>query len=177
MKEQDIHKIWQYLDNDITSSERAQVQKRATDDAAFHAELETRQRLHHALQQIEAEQPSMRFAVNVMDKLPQLYKKIVVQPLVNPLWVRGFFYLLAALGLVYTGAVVQYVQSTEGTSSLPGVEFLSGLLTAIPSQLWVMMATLCASYLAFVWLDRQLKKRFGRKTPRAESAKKINQIK
>lgn len=166
MKEQDIHHIWKYLDNEATPSERGQLQKRATDDAAFNAELQTRQQLNHALQQMETEQPSMRFMMNVMDKLPQLYKKIVIKPLINPRWIKGFLYTLSILAFAYAGAVVQYMQSAEKTTSisLPGVEAVGNALAGLPTQVWVMLGILCFSYLFFVILDRQLKKRFAKKS-------------
>lgn len=166
MKEQDIHKIWAHLDGEGTDSERAQLQQRATDDAAFKVELQKRQILHHTLQQVEAEQPSMRFVMNVMDKLPQLYKKIVVQPLVSPLWIKVFQYALGLLALVYGGVVFQYIQSAESpdAAALPGVEAISRGLAGLSNQIWVMVGILCFSFLFLVVLDRQLKKRFAKKS-------------
>ncbi len=161
MKAQDKEHIWQQLDGEPTDPERAQPPRRATEPDT---EWTTRQVLHHSLQKMEAEQPSMRFVMNVMDRLPQLYKKMTVQPLVHPRWVRAFLYMLTGAGLLYVGVVVHYVQTAEDAAAAlsPTIDWLLPFFALLPAQSWGMMATLCASYLFFVLLDRHLRKRFSK---------------
>ena len=59
MKQPDDQLQWKYLDGEATEQERTWVQRRLTDDETFKAELQSRQQLHHTLQQMEREHPSM----------------------------------------------------------------------------------------------------------------------
>jgi hypothetical protein len=160
MKPQDDKLQWKYLDGEATEQERTGVQHRLADDAAFKAELQSRQQLHHTLQQIEPEQPSMRFVMNVMESLPQLYKK-AIEPLVSPKWVKVF---LGSLGVFIIG-LFGYVATTIGSFSMDSTlgEKVIAQLNALPASLFTALAMISFTYLFFVILDRQLKKRFVKK--------------
>jgi len=159
MKPQDDKLMWKYLDGEANEQERTWVQRRMTDDAAFKSELQSRQQLNHALQQMDAEQPSMRFVMNVMESLPILYKKSI-EPLVSPKWVKAF---LGGL-VVFVVGLFGYAATFEGSTSsnIPGENFAERLYS-LPVSVFTMLAIASFSYLFFVLLDRQLKKRFAKK--------------
>lgn len=161
MKEQDKKLIWKVLDGEGTPEEREQSQQRRAEDSDFNLEFATREHLHDSLHKTEAEQPSMRFVMNVMDKLPQLYQR-TIKPLISPIWVKGFLYTMTALLVGYFGSVAYYMRNTEQISpeAAPGAKVLSDFVQMFSTQTWVILGMLGFSYLFFVWLDKTLKKRF-----------------
>ncbi len=166
MKPQDEKLIWRYIDGECEPKERKVLQERIAQEPSFQQEVQARTSLHQSLRQMEAEQPSMRFVMNVMDRLPQLYKKVVVQPLIKPIWIRLFFYTLSAFALLYTGGSIYYLQQAEsaGGAHIPVLQSFFDTIAALPQQVWTLIVMLCVSYLFFVWLDGRLNKRFGKKT-------------
>lgn len=158
--QQQEKKIWKYLDGEATEQERTWVQRRLMDDAAFKAEFQSRQQLNHTLQQMEPEQPSMRFVMNVMDSLPVLYKK-TIDPLVSPKWIKAF---MGSIGVFFVG-LFAYAATSIGsvsTTNVPGEELIEKLNT-LPISVFTTLAIISFTYLFFVILDRQLKKRFSKR--------------
>lgn len=160
MKPPDDQLQWKYLDGEATEQERTGVQRRLTDDAEFKEALQSRQQLHHTLRQVEPEHPSMRFVINVMDSLPILYKKSI-EPLVSPKWVKVF---MGSLGVFVVGLFAYAASAVDSvsTSNVPGEQFIDKLI-ALPASVFTTLAIISFSYLFFVVLDRQLKKRFNAK--------------
>ena len=157
MKPADDQLQWKYLDGEATEQERTWVQRRLTDDAEFKAELQSRQQLNHTLHQMEPEHPSMRFVINVMDSLPQLYKK-AIEPLVSPKWVKAFVGSL----VVFIAGLFGYAATIVGsvsTGSTPNNSFIDRF-NALPTSIFTTLAIVAFTYLFFVILDWQLKKRF-----------------
>lgn len=160
MKPQDDKLMCKYLDGEANEQERTWVQRRLTDDATFKNEFQARQQLNHTLQQMDAEQPSMRFVMNVMESLPILYKKNI-EPLVNPKWVKAF---LGGL-VIFVVGLFGFAATASGSASvdnIPGENLITQLYN-MPVSVFTTLAIISFSYLFFVLLDRQLKKRFARK--------------
>lgn len=164
MKEEDKKLIWKLLDSEATEAEQQQAAKRQSEEPDFALEVAMRKQLHQSLQQQEAEQPSMRFAANVLDRLPQLYQR-TIKPLIKPIWVKGFLYTMSALVLAYIGAATYAVATTDTINPevAPGAEIISSFFSAFSTQTWIMVGMLGFSYLFFVSLDKLLKKRFADK--------------
>lgn len=162
---QDEHIIWSYLDGTATAAEREAVEKRLVEDNAFRAAFLERKHLHAALQEQEAEQPSLRFAKNVMDKLPALYQR-TVEPLVRPFWIKAFAAGLGVFLLLYFGGVIYSVErglvSGEGPAARVGNQ-VSSLIDNLPSQALYIVLALSVSYLFLVFLDRKLQRLMLRK--------------
>ena len=153
MKQPDDQLQWKYLDGEAT-------ERRLTDDETFKAELQSRQQLHHTLQQMEPEHPSMRFTINVIDSLPRLYQK-TIEPLVSPKWVKTFVGSLVVFVAGLFGYAASNV-SAVSAHSLLGSNLIERL-NALPLSLFTILAMISFIYLFFVILDQQLKKRFARR--------------
>ncbi len=157
-----VELLWKYIDGECTPEEAAQVERLLAEDAGFKREWAQRTRLHQELQQQEVEQPSMRFARNVMDRLPELYRKLDISPLISPLWkkiiggVAGVF-LLAYFALVFN--VIETAGPAEG-GQIPEVQAFVDTLTGLPAQAMSILLALSFGYILLALLDRQLKKRF-----------------
>ena len=75
--------LWKYIDGQCTPEEVSRVERLLAEDAGFKREWAQRHKLHQHLRLEELEQPSMRFARNVMDRLPNLYRKLDIRPLIS----------------------------------------------------------------------------------------------
>ncbi len=101
--------IWKYLDGECTPQEKEQVQHLLTHDNAFADELELAKSLQETLQDMEPEQPSMRFSANLVEKLPALYRPVHTSADILPKGLVRFFgslvgtVALLSLGLFFAG--------------------------------------------------------------------------
>ncbi|MDX2070743.1 MAG: hypothetical protein SFV55_20105, partial [Haliscomenobacter sp.] len=101
--------IWKYLDGECSPQEKEQVQLLMTQDLAFAEELAMAKSLQEALQELEPEQPSMRFSANVSEKLPALYRPIHASADILPKGIVRIFGSLVGtvavlcLGLFFAG--------------------------------------------------------------------------
>ncbi|MCO6478073.1 MAG: zf-HC2 domain-containing protein [Phaeodactylibacter sp.] len=154
--------LWKYIDGECSPEEEAQVERLLAEDLEFKREWARRVKLHRELQQQEVEQPSLRFARNVMDRLPELYRKLDISPLISPLWrkiiggVAGAF-LLAYFALVFN--VIETAGPAKG-GQIPEVQAFVDALTGLPAQAMSILLALSFGYILLAFLDRQLKKRF-----------------
>lgn len=165
MKENDDRLIWKYIDDAATAEERSLVEKRQEDDPAFQAKLAERKELHRHLQETTPEQPSMRFARSVMEKLPDLYRR-TIEPLVQPFWVKVFFGTLGTFLVAYFGLVAYFVRQQPLDSQDQVVTLTSRLgdaFASLPYQFFTIIGALSFGFLTLVLLDRYLKSRFGNK--------------
>jgi hypothetical protein len=159
MNERDVL-IWKYLDGQATAEEKVRVERLLKEDQSFKAAFLERRQLENKMQEEDLEQPSLRFAKNIMDKLPDLYRR-TVEPLVRPFWIRFFFGSLALFLLAYFGMVAYTLPTGEGPAGGPVAritEQVSAFFEGLPTQVLTIVSALCFAYLGLVWLDRQLKK-------------------
>lgn len=154
--------LWKYIDGQCTPEEVSRVERLLAEDAGFKREWAQRHKLHQHLRLEELEQPSMRFARNVMDRLPNLYRKLDIRPLISPLW-RKALTGLAGLFLLAYFALVFNVVETAGPTSSPNqqLEGFIDTLTSLPMQAMSILLSLSIGYILLTFLDQQLKKRFS----------------
>ncbi|MCO6487344.1 MAG: zf-HC2 domain-containing protein [Phaeodactylibacter sp.] len=155
--------LWKYIDGDCSPEEAARVERRLAEDPGFKREWAQRVKLHQQLQQQEPEQPSLRFARNVMDRLPNLYRRLDISPLISPFWQKVLGGGVGALLLAYFALVFNVIE-TAGPGQeeqIPGVQAFVDTLTGLPVQALSIISTLSIGYVLLVFLDRKLKERFG----------------
>lgn len=118
--------IWKYLDGECTPQEKEQVQHLRTHDNAFADELELAKSLQETLQDMEPEQPSMRFSANLVEKLPALYRPVHTSADILPKGLVRFFgslvgtIALLSLGLFFAGQGVMGNQIGSGKLNILG---------------------------------------------------------
>ena len=153
--------LWKYIDGDCSPEEQAEVERLLAADEGFKLEWAQRKKLHEGLKEQPLEQPSMRFARNIMERLPALYKKINIEPLFSPAQWRVIYGLLGVFLVGYFSMVYGVVESgTAGTPS-PMLDNMIQTVNSLPSQVMAVLAALSFGIITLVWLDRQLKRRFG----------------
>ena len=159
MKDMDEILIWKYLDGLCDPAEKEEVEKRLLNDEKFKLALEQRSTLHKGLEGMEPEQPSMRFTLNVMENLPEMYNKLsVIPPLIQPVW-RGIIVVtLALLFLTLPNLVVPSEEGTAGgVESLIQADQVNGLIQSIPFTYFVIAASLGLGFITLYFLDKRLK--------------------
>ncbi len=84
--------LWKYAEGQCSGHEKDEVEKLLASDENAKDELRLIQEIHASLSGLEAEQPSMRFAQNVMESLPKkLYANIGIEPLL-PSYLKVIFW-------------------------------------------------------------------------------------
>jgi len=175
MKSYSEELLWNYIDGSCSEEERAQIEQALKTDPELKKALAERMALHQALQKIEAEEPSMRFVTNIMERLPDIRFKFSLPPLVSPQLKRRF--LLGTLS-VFTLIIALVFSLPEGQSTADGgattdigvvsfwVEWSTSLVN---SPITLMVASVSLSFIIIMYLDRFLKKQFLSKKTLKES--------
>ena len=162
MKDRDEILIWKYLDGRCDPTETAAVEKRLRNEEYFKSALEERKTLHQGLGSLEPEQPSMRFTANVMEHLPEMYKRLsVVPPLIRPLWRVIIVLTLGLLYLTLPNLVApSQTGDSEGLGSLIQAEQIDALVQSIPMSYFALAASFGLGVIFLFLLDKRLKNRF-----------------
>ena len=164
-------KFWDLLDGELSAEEQAALEQQIqADEAALSAQAE-RQLLHQELHKIEAEQPSMRFAKNIMERLPNLYRRLTIQPLVSPATLRiiiGSFSLFVLGYVMIAILVVRNLPKSESAVHPIASTFYS-VFSSTSSNTISMLFGLSFGFILLLALDQWLKKVF--KTNRLDSSK------
>jgi anti-sigma factor RsiW len=162
--------IWAYLDGTSSAEERQQIDQLLTTDQAFREEFKKSELLHRQLQDMEAEMPSLRFAQNVMDRLPAV-KDLATSPLVSVKWMRSFGFTFMSLLLVFWGGStllvpgnVAFARDTNEMVRL--LEWIAQLTAKGTSGPLLFLGIVFISMLCLLFLDRWLQARFTRIRPR-----------
>lgn len=117
--------LWDYIDGDCTGTEKLAIQELIATDRTWQGRYEQLVRLHEELlQHTETEQPSMRFARNVMESIAASAIARPAKTYVNKWVVRSIaaFFIIALTVLVITSI----------GSLGPGIDF-SGDASFVPA--------------------------------------------
>ncbi len=155
--------LWKYIDGACSPEENRQVEEWLAEDPSHKAEWAMAVKLHQSLQEQELEQPSMRFARNVMDRLPQLYGKLDIRPLIPAFWRKVFVGVMSLIAIAYFGLVATTIDWSQPGSISQSNELSRFVetLASLPMQAMSLVFALSLSYILLAAADRRLKKRFG----------------
>lgn len=149
--------LWKYIDGQCLPEEARQLEQRMAQDADLKAAWELRIRLNQSLRQLPLEQPSLRFALNVMDRLPAMVKKINIAPLVSTRWLKSFTATMAtivcaALALV-SGGEPAGMSSHSITAKV--VDHWTTIFERLPYNYLVACAAVALGLLALTAIERR----------------------
>lgn len=154
--------IWSYLDGQLEAEDRTRVEKALETDPAFKELFLQSELLHQQLETMESEVPSMRFAQNVMDRLPAV-KELATGPLVSVKWLRSFYGSTVTLLILLVGSTLALFPasaSSEDPYAERMVDTIQSVFNYIPNNLLLMTGIVLVSLLTLLTLDRWLQKRF-----------------
>ena len=151
-------KWWQSLDKELDEAAQQAFEKEMEEDTAQAIAFSQAKEIHEGLQQLEADEPSMRFNKNVLENLPQLYKKISIEPFFAPRVLRRVALLIGLLGFI--SLLPAFFIDSNSSTAYPNIllDFLQ-LSGDLPTKWMFMLAVLGFGFIAYTILDRQLKKR------------------
>ncbi len=154
--------LWQYAAGELSSEAAAQLEADlAQDDDLRQAWLEVR-RLHEELAEMEADAPSMRFAKNVVDRLPQASESTATGAWLLP---RRWRVALGGLFLALTAGLIGLATLGNGSTAESGtaIDFtrvFSGLFNLSLETYLIVLAS-CSALLTVVLVDRLIERRRG----------------
>lgn len=156
---------WLSLDGDLDPAEQKRFEEAMQKDATLATNYSEAKTLDHALSKQEAEQPSMRFSKNVFEQLPQLYKKISIEPLFTKRALNLGVFTIGSFSVLSIVLAFFLEDTTDGVESNFWNTYIHQL-SNIPNQ-WLLtigLASFCLS--AVIFLDRFLKKQILKKRPK-----------
>lgn len=156
--------IWNYLDGQVSEDERLQIEQTLKDDEAFR-ELFLQSRLvHQNLQKMEAEGPSLRFAQNIMDRLPAV-RNLATGPLISTKWIRTFYGRVFATLLILVAGIAWLSPPSTGMADAQAEDIIGNVRSVfdlLPANALLLPGIIVISLLLLLFLDRWLQQRFQR---------------
>jgi hypothetical protein len=139
MEQQDIElQIWEYIDGNCDDAGRTHVQYMIANDTQWKSLYEQLEKLHTTIAaNAELEQPSMRFAKNVMEAIAHTAITRPARSYINPLVIRfiASFFIVSILALVgYALASADWSVGDGGTNSATAFNFTPAVFNTL---VWV----------------------------------------
>lgn len=154
-------KIWGYIDGNSSKEEVAFVEQMIATDAAWRAKYGELKEINQLLKaDMELEQPSMRFTMNVMDQLKGLQPAPATKQYINKAIIRTiatFFILTIAGFLVYGFTLIDWSSSSAsgGSYQLTSISFDYKLFF---SSTWVNIVLMLSVVMGLLYLDNYLRR-------------------
>ncbi|NCU06253.1 MAG: hypothetical protein GXC73_20035 [Chitinophagaceae bacterium] len=154
-------KIWGYIDGTSAKEEVAFVEQMIASDATWRATYSELKELNHLLQaNMEVEQPSMRFSMNVMDQLKGLQPAPATKQYVNKTIIRSIavFFISSIVGfLVYGFTLIDWSASaaTDKPYQLPSMSVDYKILL---NNTWLNVLVMLNVVMGLLYLDKYLRR-------------------
>lgn len=153
-------KIWGYIDGTSAKEEIAFVEQMIATDAAWRAKYSELKEINQLLKaDMELEQPSMRFTVNVMDQLQGLQPAPATKQYINKTIIRSIavFFIVSIVGfLIYSFTLIDWsaASTTSDSYQLPSFSFNTKLLF---SNTWINVFLMLNIVMGLMFLDNYLR--------------------
>jgi hypothetical protein len=155
-------KIWGYIDGSSSKEEVAFVEQMIAADAMWRAKYSELKEINQLLKaDVELEEPSMRFSVNVMDQLKGLQPAPATKQYINKTIIRSIaaFFILTIVGfLIYGFTLIDWTSSTSTgeTFQLPSMSFDYKLLI---NSTWLNVLLMLNVVMGLLYLDTYLRRK------------------
>lgn len=154
-------KIWGYIDGSSAKEEIAFVEQMIATDAIWRAKYSELKEINQLLKaDMELEQPSMRFSINVMDQLQGLQPAPATKQYINKTIIRtiALFFIVTIVGfLIYSFILIDWSTSTAigNTYQLPSMTFDYKLLL---NSTWLNVVLMLSVVMGLLYLDSYLRR-------------------
>ena len=154
-------KIWGYIDGSSSKEEVAFVEQMIATDATWRAKYSELKEINQLLKaDMELEQPSMRFTMNVMDQLQGLQPAPATKKYINKTIIHsiGLFFIVTIVGfLIYSFTLIDWSASTSSGEGyqLPSMSFDYKLLL---NSTWLNVLFMLNVVMGLLYLDRYLRR-------------------
>ncbi|QNA42796.1 hypothetical protein [Lacibacter sediminis] len=154
-------KIWGYIDGSSSTEEVAYVEKMIAADAIWRAKYSELKEINQLLKaDVELEQPSMRFSMNVMDQLQGLQPAPATKKYINKTIIRSIalFFIVTIVGfLIYSFTLIDWSSASSSGEGyqLPSLSFDYKLLI---NSTWLNVLLMLNVVMGLLYLDRYLRR-------------------
>ena len=154
-------KIWGYIDGSSAKEDIAFVEQMIAADAIWRAKYSELKEINQLLKaDMELEQPSMRFSMNVMDQLQGLQPAPATKQYINKTIIRiiALFFIVTIVGfLIYSFTLIDWSSSTATVDSyqLPSMSFDYKLFL---NSTWLNVLLMLNVVMGLLYLDNYLRR-------------------
>lgn len=155
-------KIWSYIDGTSSKDEVAFVEQMIATDAIWRVKYSELKEINQLLKaDMELEQPSMRFSMNVMDQLQGLQPAPATKQYINKTIIRSIavFFILSIVGfLIYSFTLIDWSSpaSTGEGYQLPSMSFDYKLFL---NSTWLNVLLMLNVVMGLLYLDNYLRRK------------------
>lgn len=155
-------KIWSYIDGTSSKDEVAFVEQMIATDANWRVKYSELKEINQLLKaDMELEQPSMRFSMNVMDQLQGLQPAPATKQYINKTIIRSIavFFILSIVGfLIYSFTLIDWSSpaSTGEGYQLPSMSFDYKLFL---NSTWLNVLLMLNVVMGLLYLDNYLRRK------------------
>ena len=155
-------KIWSYIDGTSSKNEVAFVEQMIAADVNWRAKYSELKEINQLLKaDMELEQPSMRFSMNVMDQLQGLQPAPATKQYINKTIIRSIavFFILSIVGfLIYSFTLIDWSSpaSTSEGYQLPSMSFDYKLFL---NSTWLNVLLMLNVVMGLLYLDNYLRRK------------------
>ena len=155
-------KIWGYIDGTSSMEEVAFVEQMIAADATWRAKYSELKEINQLLKaDMELEQPSLRFSMNVMDQLQGLQPAPATKQYINKTIIRSIavFFILSIVGfLIYSFTLIDWSSpaSTGEGYQLPSMSFDYKLFL---NSTWLNVLLMLNVVMGLLYLDNYLRRK------------------
>jgi hypothetical protein len=154
-------KIWGYIDGSSSKEEVAFVEQMIAADTIWRAKYSELKEINQLLKaDMELEQPSMRFSMNVMDQLQGLQPAPATKKYINKTIIRSIavFFIVTIVGfLIYSFTLIDWSTSTSSGEGYkpPSMSFDYKLLL---NSTWLNVLLMLNVVMGLLYLDNYLRR-------------------
>jgi hypothetical protein len=155
-------KIWGYIDGISSKEEVAFVEQMIASDTVWRAKYSELKEINQLLKaDMELEQPSMRFSMNVMDQLKALQPAPATKQYISKTIIRSIaaFFILTIIGFLIYGFTLIDWSSTSSAGNNYQLPSLSFDYKSLLSSTWINVLLMLNVVMGLLYLDNYLRRK------------------
>ena len=155
-------KIWGYIDGSSSKEEVAFVEQMIASDTVWRAKYSELKEINQLLKaDMELEQPSMRFSMNVMDQLKALQPAPATKQYISKTIIRSIaaFFILTIIGFLIYGFTLIDWSSTSSAGNNYQLPSLSFDYKSLLSSTWINVLLMLNVVMGLLYLDNYLRRK------------------
>ncbi len=153
--------LWDYIDGSANEAERSAIEQLIAANSQWRIKYEELMEVHSLMKGIELEQPSMRFAKNVMEEIAKFHIAPATKKYINQkiIWSIGIFFITVIVGFIVYG-FSQVDWSADGSGNgVFGINFSEVDYSRMFNNTYINLFMMLNVVLGLMLLDRYLSNR------------------
>lgn len=153
--------LWDYIDGSANEAERLAIEQLIAANSQWRIKYEELMDVHSLMQNVELEQPSMRFTKNVMEEIAKFHIAPATKKYINQkiIWSIGIFFITVIVGfIVYGFSQVDWSAGGSGNGVF-GINFSEVDYSRMFNNTYINLFMMLNIVLGLMLLDRYLSNR------------------